>query len=73
MTVGQRIVKYRERIGMSQVSLAEKVGVSKQLMWKYESGNITNIPLDKFERIAQVLGVNPAVLAGWIPGDDDEL
>ena len=70
MTIGERIVYYRELRRMKAVDLADRAGISKQLLWKYESGNITNIPLDKFEIIASVLEVDPAVLAGWISEED---
>lgn len=73
MTVGQRIVFYRELKGMRAVELANKVGITKQLLWKYESGNVTNIPLDKFEQIADALEVNPAVLAGWISENNENV
>jgi transcriptional regulator with XRE-family HTH domain len=72
MTLGQRIKYYRELNGLKGVDLADAVGISKQLLWKYESGNITNIPLDKFELIARALHVDPAVLAGWITEEQAE-
>jgi len=65
MTVGQKIVYYRELIGLKQTELAEKVGITKQLLWKYETGRITNIPLKRLQLIADVLHVAPSVLTGW--------
>lgn len=65
MTVGQRIVYYREKAELRQSELAEKVGITKQLLWKYETDRITNIPMDNLVAIANTLHVDPAVLAGW--------
>lgn len=74
MTTGQRIAYYRERAGLSQVELAEKIGITKQLLWKYENDHITNIPLENIALLADALHVDPAVLSGWKEeGEDEEL
>lgn len=65
MTVGDRIRKQRELIGMSQIELAEKMSVSKQTLYKYETNKITNIPSDKLEKAASALSVTPQYLMGW--------
>lgn len=65
MTIGERIKKLRQDMDMSQVELAEKIGVSKQTLFKYENGIITNIPSDKIEAIARVTGRDPAEIMGW--------
>lgn len=63
--VGERIKKLREEKGISQTDLALKIGESKQTLYKYETGKITNIPSDKIEAIAIELGCSPAYLMGW--------
>ena len=65
MTVGDRIRKHRELSSISQTDLAEKIGVSKQTLYKYEKNVITNIPSDKIEEIAKVLNVSESCLMGW--------
>lgn len=65
MTKGERIRKLRESIGMSQVDFADKIGVSKQTLYKYEMNIITNIPSDKIEAIAAATGSTPAAIMGW--------
>lgn len=65
MTVGDRIRKQRELLGISQTELAEKVKISKQTLYKYEKNIVTNIPSDKIEEIARVLNVSEAHLMGW--------
>lgn len=65
MTIGQRIKDRRERLGLGQTELADRVGISKQTLYKYENGIITNIPSDKIETISKVLNSSPGYLMGW--------
>lgn len=65
MSIGKRIKESREKIGLSQTELAEKIGVSKQNLYKYETGIITNVPSDKIEAIAAVCKVSPSFIMGW--------
>ena len=65
MTIGERIRNARLSIDMSQVELAKKAKTTKQNIYKYETGIITNIPSDKIEAIADALEVPAAHLMGW--------
>lgn len=65
MSTGDKIFQLRTKQGMSQESLAKKCGTSKQTIYKYEKGLITNIPTDKIEAIASVFNVDPSFLVGW--------
>ena len=65
MTIGERIREARTAKGLTQEQLAEQVHVTKQAVYKYETGIVTNIPLDKLESITACLGVAPGYLAGW--------
>ena len=65
MTRGQRIRLRREELFISQTDLAKRVNISKQTLYKYENDIITNIPSDKIEEIAHVLGVSPSYILGW--------
>ena len=67
--IGKRIKSARESVRLSQTELANKIGVSKQTLYKYENGIITNIPSDKIEAISRAVNVTPAYLMGW---DDSE-
>lgn len=71
MTVGKRIKKVRNKLGMSQVDFADKINVSKQTLYKYENNIITNIPSDKIEAAARLGNVSPAYLMGWTISDED--
>lgn len=50
---------------MTQGELGKLCGTTKQTIFKYESGIITNIPMDKIEMIAAALGIAPIDLLGW--------
>lgn len=65
MTRGNKIRKLREDNNMTQTELAERIRVSKQSLYKYENGIVTNIPSDKIEAIADVFDVSPAYIMGW--------
>lgn len=65
MTVGQRIRQMREEKGVKQSELAKQIGVTKQNLYKYETGIIENISLPIIEKIAFALNCSPAYLAGW--------
>ena len=52
MTIGERIREARTAKGLTQEQLAEQVHVTKQAVYKYETGIVTNIPA-------------PGYLVGW--------
>lgn len=61
----QRMKDRREELNMSYQALAEKVGLSKSTLQRYETGYIKNMPVDKLEEIARALCVSPSYLMGW--------
>lgn len=65
MTIGERIKISRKNKGLQLADLADAVGVSRQTIFKYEKNIISNIPIDKIEKIAKVLDVTPTYLSGW--------
>ena len=64
MEVGEKIRKLRKTAGLSQVELAGMLGVSKQSLYKYETGVVRNIPFEKIEKLAQILHTTPQYLLG---------
>lgn len=68
-SIASRIKQLRHKEGLTQTDLAKLIGVSKQNLYKYENGIITNIPSDKIEALAQALNTTPAYLMGW---EDEE-
>ncbi len=65
MTLGDRIRAAREARKLTQEELGELCGTTKQTIFKYETGIVTNIPLDRLEALSERLGVTPAYLVGW--------
>lgn len=63
--VGERIKMFRKLAGMTQVELANHVGVGRAAINKYEKGVIENIPVKNIEYIAKALNVQPQTLMGW--------
>lgn len=71
MTIGKRIKSRREQLGMTQENVAKIVGVAIQTIYKYENEIVTNIPLDKLEKIAVALQTTPSSLMGWESNEID--
>ena len=65
MKTGERIRSFRRQAGLTLEELAGLVGTSKQTVYRYESGEIENIPRGRIEAIAKVLHQSPAALMGW--------
>lgn len=65
MTIGEKIKQLRIKNKLSQEALATALNTTKQAIYKYESGIVTNIPMDKITILASVLGTTPAHLMGW--------
>lgn len=65
MTIGERIKQLRTEKGITQTELANIASTTKQNIYKYENGIITNIPSDKIEAISRYFQVSPAFLMGW--------
>lgn len=61
----ERMKHRREELDMSYQDLADKVGISKSTLQRYETGNIKNMPIDKLESVANALNVSPSYLMGW--------
>ena len=63
--IGDRIKFLRKERGMSQEELATLLKTTKQAIYKYENNIVTNIPMDKIERISNLFNVSPSYIMGW--------
>lgn len=63
--IGARIQSRRKELKMGAAELAQKIGKSKATLYRYENGDIENVPLDILKPIAEALEVSPAYLMGW--------
>ena len=65
MSKGKRIKELREKYELTQDQLAQKLETTKQTIFKYENGIVTNIPSDKVEKMASIFNVSPSYILGW--------
>ena len=65
MTIGKRIKERRKELKMSADELAKRLGKDRSTIYRYEKGDIENLPLDILEPIAQALETTPQYLMGW--------
>ena len=63
--IAENLQKARKKCGYSYQKLADKTGLSKSTLQRYESGAIRSLPLEKAEQLAQALNITPAELLGW--------
>lgn len=65
MIIGKRIKERRKEIRMSADELGKKLGKDRSTIYRYEKGDIENMPLDILEPIAKALNTTPQYLMGW--------
>lgn len=65
MTIGKKIKDLRTELNMSVDELAAKLGKNRATIYRYEKGDIGNLPLDVLEPLATALQTTPAYLMGW--------
>lgn len=62
LTIGEKIQQRRKELGMSADELAEKLGIDRSTIYRYENGDIKKFPLDMLEPIANALNTTPTYL-----------
>ena len=62
MKLGQKIRMLRKQNNMSVEELAQKIGKDRATVYRYEKGEIENLPVTALEPIAAALNVDPADL-----------
>lgn len=67
MTMGQRIALKRRELGLSQEGLGERLGVSRQAIYKWES----DAALPEIEKLVN-LSREFSVSVGWLLGEEDK-
>jgi transcriptional regulator with XRE-family HTH domain len=65
MTIGDRIKNRRKFLKMSADELGKRLGKDRSTIYRYEKGDIENLPLDILEPIAYALETTPQYLMGW--------
>lgn len=70
VNIGERIKARRLELGLTADQLAECVGKNRATIYRYENGEIENMPLSVMEPLAKALGITPAELFGRSLGGD---
>lgn len=72
MNVGKRIQARRKELNISVDELAKRLNKNRTTIYRYEKGDIENLPMDALKPLAEVLKTSPAYLMGWEdkPNDD---
>ena len=65
MSVGKRIKERRNELQMSVDELANKLNKNRATIYRYEKGDIENMPIDIIELMAKALDTTPQYLMGW--------
>lgn len=65
MSIGNRIKMMRTKQGLSIDELACKLSKNRTTIYRYESGDIENLPLGILDPLAEALNTTPAYLMGW--------
>ena len=65
MSVGKRIKERRNELHMSVDELATKLNKNRATIYRYEKGDISNLPIDILEPLAKALNTTPRYLMDW--------
>jgi transcriptional regulator with XRE-family HTH domain len=65
MSIGERIKMRRSELGMSVTQLAYKLNKDRVTIYRYENGEIENLPIAVLEPLSNALLTTPAYLMGW--------
>ena len=60
-----RLKQMRQSAGLTQSELAEKLGVSRSTIFRYEKGDIDKVPAEYMNVLSKALRTTPAYLMGW--------
>ena len=65
MRIGERIKQRRLELGYTADALAKLLNKNRATIYRYENGDIENMPIDVLEPLAKALNTTPAYLMGW--------
>ena len=69
MRIGERIKQRRLELGYTADALAKLLNKNRATIYRYENGDIENMPIDVLEPLAEALNTTPAYLMGWQESD----
>lgn len=65
MNFAQRLKELRKENKMTLEEVAESIGLTRATIQRYESGKITNVPLETYDKLAALFNVCRPYLLGW--------
>ena len=65
LNVGKRIKERRKELDMPVDALAKRLNKNRTTVYRYEKGDIENLPIDILGPLAEALDTTPAYLMGW--------
>lgn len=65
MSIGQRIKMVRTSQGLTIDEVAARLGKNRTTIYRYENGDIENLPLGILDSLATALNTTPTHLMGW--------
>lgn len=72
MKIGERIKRRRKELKLSADDLGNALGKNRATIYRYESSEIENMPIEIIEPLAKALKVSPGYLMGWENQDYDD-
>lgn len=71
MCSSKRIKELRLKNGLTQEELADKLGLKKSAIAKYENGRVENIKRSIIQKMSNIFDCSPAYLMGWDESTND--
>ena len=62
--IGKKIKRKRKSLNLTQLELAEQVGLTESSISRYESGKISTMPTSTVNKICHALRIKPSELLG---------
>jgi transcriptional regulator with XRE-family HTH domain len=73
MKIGSKLRELREARNMSLDDVARLCKTTRQTIYKYENGIVTNIPYDRIILLSKALSPAPAALFGFSPDGENKI
>ena len=70
--IGKRIRNRRLELDLSVEDVAKQLNKNRTTVYRYEKGDIENLPLETLKPLAEILDTTPAYLMGWSDKTDTE-
>ena len=73
VNIGRRIQDRRKELNLSIEEIAKRLNKNRTTVYRYERGDIGNLPLETLRPLAEILETTPAYLMGWEYKTDEDV